>query len=68
MMCFRESTGKFLWQIVHDKLPGGRGNDWPEEGICSGPVVEGDRLWYVSNRCEVVCASTETARSSGRWT
>src|SRR3954469_20331698 len=21
LMCFRESDGKFLWQIVHDKLP-----------------------------------------------
>jgi outer membrane protein assembly factor BamB len=59
LMCFRESDGKFLWQMVHDKLPAGRVNDWPEEGICSSPVVEGDRLYYVSNRCEVICASTE---------
>src|SRR6202040_1594622 len=22
-------------------------------------VVEGKRLWYVSNRCEVICATTE---------
>src|SRR5690606_19085883 len=44
---------------VHDKLPAGRVNDWPREGICSAPVVEGNRLWYVSNRCEVVCADTE---------
>ena len=58
MMCFNETDGEFLWQIVHDKLDGGRVNDWPEEGICSGPVVEGNRLWYVSNRCEVICATT----------
>jgi outer membrane protein assembly factor BamB len=31
-------------------------NDWPEQGICSAPVVEGERMWYVSNRCELVCA------------
>src|SRR5207248_1340199 len=24
--------------------------------ICSSPYVEGDRLYYVSNRCEVICA------------
>src|SRR5262249_26856919 len=44
---------------VHDKLPSGLVNDWPREGICSTPVVEGDRLYYVSNRCELVCADTE---------
>ena len=29
VMCFRESDGKFLWQIVHDKLPAEAANDWP---------------------------------------
>ena len=58
LMCFSEANGDFLWQMVHDKLEGGRVNDWPDEGICSGPVVEGNRIWYVSNRCEVVCATT----------
>jgi outer membrane protein assembly factor BamB len=56
IMCFDENTGKFLWQAVHDKLPAGRVHDWPKEGICSSPYVEGDRLYYVSNRCEVICA------------
>ena len=54
--CFEEKTGKFLWQATHDKLPTGRVNDWPEQGICSSPVVDGKRLYYVSNRCELVCA------------
>ncbi|HSQ54802.1 MAG TPA: PQQ-binding-like beta-propeller repeat protein [Gemmata sp.] len=56
VMCFDEKTGKFLWQAVHNKLPSGQVNDWPGEGVCSTPVVEGDRLYYVSNRCCVVCA------------
>jgi outer membrane protein assembly factor BamB len=59
MLCFRESDGKLLWASIHDKLPAGRVNDWPTEGICSSPVVEGKRLYYVSNRCEVICAGTE---------
>jgi outer membrane protein assembly factor BamB len=59
LMCFRESDGKFLWQQVHDKLAAGRVQDWPLEGICSTPVVEGDRLYYVSNRCEVICSDTD---------
>lgn len=57
--CFDEETGEFLWQMTHDKLPTGRVNDWPEQGICSAPWVEGDRLYYVSNRCEVVCADVK---------
>lgn len=59
IMCFRESDGKFLWQRVHDKLPAGRVQDWPEEGICSSPVVEGQRVYYVSNRCMVHCCTTD---------
>jgi outer membrane protein assembly factor BamB len=56
LMCFDEKSGKFLWQAVHDKLPSGQVHDWPREGICSTPTVEGDRVYYVSNRCTVVCA------------
>lgn len=59
LMCFNAADGKFLWQQVHDKLPAGRVNDWPEEGICSTPTIEGDRLYYVSNRCEVVCSDLD---------
>lgn len=56
VMCFDEKTGKFLWQAVHDKLISGQVNDWPREGVCATPVIEGDRVYYVSNRCTVVCA------------
>ncbi len=59
LMCFRESDGKFLWQAVSDKLAAGRVNDWPFQGVCSSPLVEGDRLYYVTNRCELVCLDTE---------
>ncbi|MDX1643073.1 MAG: PQQ-binding-like beta-propeller repeat protein [Thermoanaerobaculia bacterium] len=61
LMAFRASDGEFLWQKVHDKLPAGRVHDWPLQGICSGPYVnaEAGRLYYVSNRAEVVCATTD---------
>ncbi len=55
VLCFRESDGTFLWQAVHDKLAAGRVNDWPRQGVCSTLAVEGDRAWYVNNRCQVVC-------------
>jgi outer membrane protein assembly factor BamB len=55
LMCFRASDGKFIWQSVHGKLPGGQVVDWPKEGVCSTPTVVGDRVYYVSNECRVVC-------------
>lgn len=59
LMCFEEATGKFIWQHVSDKLPSGQVNDWPHEGVCSTPAVEGDRVYYVSNRCDVVCLDAQ---------
>ncbi len=59
LLCFNETDGKFLWQHSNAKLPTGRVNDWPTLGICSAPLVDGDRLWYVTNRGEVVCLDTE---------
>lgn len=62
LMAFRAADGQFLWQAVHDKLPAGKVNDWPLQGICSTPAIEGNRLYYVSNRAELVCADTEGVR------
>src|SRR5262245_43266639 len=50
LMAFRESNGEFLWQQTHPKLEAGRANDWPYQGVASSPLVEGERLYYVSNR------------------
>jgi outer membrane protein assembly factor BamB len=59
LLCLREADGKFLWQAVSDKLETGMENDWPEQGVCSSPAVEGKRLYYVTNRGELVCLDTE---------
>ena len=59
LVAFRESDGKFLWQAVSDKLAAGRVNDWPYQGVCSSPLVEGSRLYYVTNRGELVALDTE---------
>ncbi len=59
LLCFEEETGRFLWQDSNEKLPTGRIHDWPDQGVCSTPLVDGNRLWYVSNRGEVVCLDTE---------
>lgn len=59
LLCLEESTGQFLWQHSNEKLPTGRVHDWPLQGVCSTPMVDGNRLWYVSNCGEVVCLDTE---------
>jgi len=58
LVCFDEKTGKFLWQASHEKLSTGRVHDWPLQGICCAPYVEGDRLWYVTSRGHVACLDT----------
>ncbi len=62
LLCFDEKTGQFLWQDSSEKLPTGRVNDWPLQGICCTPYVEGNRLWYVTSRGEVKCLNTEGLR------
>ncbi len=59
LVSFDEKTGKFMWQHSSEKLPTGRVHDWPNQGICCSPLVDGDRLWYVTSRGEVVCLDTE---------
>jgi len=59
LMAFRESDGQFLWQHTSEKLASGEVNDWPQQGVASSPLVEGDRLYYVSNRAELVCLDTK---------
>src|SRR5258707_8861629 len=65
LMCFRESDGKFLWQHTNEKLPAGRANDSPYQGVCSSPMVEGDKVYYVTNRCEIVCLDSHGDGSGG---
>jgi outer membrane protein assembly factor BamB len=55
VMCLDEKTGSFLWQLAIPKLGTGKVSDWEYLGICSSPAVEGDRVYVVTNRCEVVC-------------
>ena len=62
LMAFDEKTGEFLWQQANEKLAAGRVNDWPFQGVASSALVEGDRLYYVSNRAELVCLDTEGFR------
>jgi outer membrane protein assembly factor BamB len=59
LMCFDENTGQFLWQLVVPKLASGWVNDWKYLGILSSPAVEGNRVYLVTSRCEVICLTTD---------
>ena len=62
LMAFREGTGEFVWQHTHTKLESGPANDWPYQGVASSPLVEGNRLYYVSNRGVLFCIDVEGFR------
>lgn len=55
LLCLDEKTGAFLWQLVVPKLKSGQANDWENLGILSSPIVESNRVYLVTSRCEVVC-------------
>lgn len=64
LACFSAADGSFLWQAVHEKLfpaddKKADAVDSPKIGICSTPCVVGDRVYYVSNRAELVCADAQ---------
>lgn len=54
LMCFDERDGRFLWQLVVPKIKTSVFWDWPNAGICSPATVDGDRVYLVSNRGEVM--------------
>lgn len=59
LACFDQKTGKFLWQHSSEKHPLGSNVDWPDQGICSTPLVVGNRVYFVSSRGEVLCLDAE---------
>lgn len=59
LLAFSSEDGSFLWQHSSEKLSTGRVHDWPLQGICCAPLVDGDRLWFVTSRGEVVCLDTQ---------
>ncbi len=59
LFCLDEKTGEFLWQLVVPKITNSIFWDWPGAGICSPATVEGNRVYIVSNRGEVLCLDLE---------
>ena len=62
LMCFREKDGQFLWQAVHNMpLPEPIQQGLPD--LCSVPTVDGDRVYYVTPACQVVCANVRNGKA-----
>lgn len=55
LYALRESDGALLWQLTVPKLASGKVNDWEYLGLLSSPCIEGDRVYVVTSRCEVLC-------------
>jgi outer membrane protein assembly factor BamB len=55
LLCLDEKDGSLCWQLVVPKREGDVYEDWPSAGLCSPATVEGNRVYTVSNRGEVMC-------------
>lgn len=58
LMCLDERNGGLLWQLVVPKLSADLDDpylDWPEVGHSSEPTIDGERLYTLTNRGEIVC-------------
>lgn len=59
VMCVAQATGKLLWQLpipryLQGLVPPFHFDQW-RCGVCSGPVADGERVYIVSNRGEILC-------------
>jgi outer membrane protein assembly factor BamB len=54
LLCLDEKTGKLLWQLNLSRHPV-EGCYSPLLGVMSAPFVEGDRVYVVTNRDELLC-------------
>jgi outer membrane protein assembly factor BamB len=55
LLCLDEKDGSLCWQLIVPKLGPDPYLDWPRAGMVSPATVEGDRIYIVSNRNEVMC-------------
>jgi outer membrane protein assembly factor BamB len=56
LYCLSEEDGELIWQLMIPKLTGDRKyQDWPNIGLVSPVTVEGDFVYLVNNRNQVMC-------------
>ncbi len=56
LLCLDEKTGKLRWELLAPKLPERRAPHSDNGyGVCSSATVEGNRVYLVNNRTDVLC-------------
>jgi outer membrane protein assembly factor BamB len=55
LFCLNETDGTLQWQLVVPRLTDDKYKDWPMIGMSSPPTIDGDRIYTLTNRFEVVC-------------
>jgi outer membrane protein assembly factor BamB len=58
LKCFDQATGKLVWQLVmprREKVHKNMLFDHLSLGVCSSPTIDGDRVYVVSSRGELLC-------------
>ncbi len=54
LMCVRETDGEIIYKYESDRMPL-RIYDPPYGPMASTPLIEGDLLWFMTNRYSIVC-------------
>jgi outer membrane protein assembly factor BamB len=68
LMSFAEKDGAFISQLTAPKLSEDPYLDWPKEGQASPVTVEGELLYVVNNRTEVLCLHANDLTKPPVWT
>jgi outer membrane protein assembly factor BamB len=55
LLCLNATDGSLAWQLISPKIEADKYMDWPHTGWQSPPSIEGDKVYVVSNRGEVMC-------------
>lgn len=55
LLCLNENDGSLCWQLVVPRIAEDYRMDWPDVSICSPPMIEGGRVYVLTNRYEAVC-------------
>jgi len=63
LSCVDQATGRLLWQLLSPRYVQGikpplHFDQWGC-GICSGPVIDGNRVYVIGNRGDVLCLDRE---------
>ncbi len=59
LLCIEQATGRMIWQFITPRFFGGikppyHYNQW-KCGVCSSPLVDGERVYIIGGRGEVLC-------------